>query len=1269
MKPILLEITGFNSFKDKQVIDFNKLTQDKIFGIFGSTGCGKSSIINAMIIALYGKQSIESNNFINVNMDKADIRFKFQISGTTNRMFEVTRSFKRDKKNPLANKDTSKLVEFIEDRTEILADSTNEVKRICTELIGLTEEDFKRTVILPQGKFSEFLKLKGAERNEMLERIFELDEYGKKLEDKVKAKRNKVDAELASIEGQLKSFEGVSEEELEQKQQGLKVQSEEKAKLLKEGEQIAQRYEEAKEIWSLKQEQSDNKQKMMQLSAQKEEMAANEIKIKKAEVAGRINDIIEDYENGSRELTILTSELNGVKQAENNLGAQLKVAEKKYEAYKEKNSVLSPVYQTSQSELVNIADTISELIKIEEGDEAKGSKGIPIIIRGINKLKNEIGVYKEKAADCDKQLQAKKLEIVDRNEAAEALKIDAIYKEKIEKGLGLIRDYENVAAIVKELKNNNELLNVSIQKEEVALNECNKELEEYKENITKLNAEKEKMPPLVANEQILAMMTQLSDMQKILADAKELVTEIEEISRQQEIKGREQQAINKQIEEKTALVNEVKAKLDKSKMHYYSHLIRENLEDGSVCPVCGGVYHVLGKDNEETDEIKTLELKLEQKNKELDEVKADLVQIEMQIKTFAERKKELEKKLEALDTTLTPEVLKAKEEELAKAKQSNQEIEEKLKKLEANIQDITEQKNLKEQQIAKLKATLEGYKNQVAGNAEKLDANNKTAEALTKQINTLKQEVNAEDFNDAHKQIKAKEEQREILLEEVKRLEVQKEELQKALEAANHEVSRRNTSLSRGIQQFESAYSLKSSTLGALKQRLGSFVNNLKVHFQSSNSDNNSNVGSIECSNAGINASSSEILSILNNVVKVFKGNETLYEQINNGLEPINLNTESDMTSEMSADIEINSAEMQKLNSYKTVAAEATLEAVNQIKEEVINLKVALEDAYARAEAEVTDIRKSYSEIKEKLSGLNGQLETKQKQQEQDKEKLDFALQKEQTTIEEVKANVLSEEAVNALTTRIENYKKQVHEVSGLLNNIEQKLNGRDLTPEEWQNAQRAAMDIKAKIDAKTKEVITLEQEVKRIQKDLESIAEISKVRSKLVKQQDLVEALFKMLKGKAFVNFIANNKLKYVAKDASDRLYKISGRAYRLKVDENSDFVIVDNFNGGITRKANTLSGGETFLVSLSLALALSSQVQLKGGTAPIELFFLDEGFGTLDDKLLEDVMGTLETLSNDKLSVGIISHVEAVKNRVPRKLVLSTSANNSTEVKLEIG
>ncbi len=101
--------------------------------------------------------------------------------------------------------------------------------------------------------------------------------------------------------------------------------------------------------------------------------------------------------------------------------------------------------------------------------------------------------------------------------------------------------------------------------------------------------------------------------------------------------------------------------------------------------------------------------------------------------------------------------------------------------------------------------------------------------------------------------------------------------------------------------------------------------------------------------------------------------------------------------------------------------------------------------------------------------------------------------------------------------------------------------------------------------------------------------------------------------------------------------------------------------------RDCSSLSGGETFLTSLALALALSTKIQLKGDTS-MEFFFLDEGFGTLDVETLDTAMTALENLHTENLSVGIISHVEEIKNRVPIKLMVSSPEPGVSGSKVKI-
>ena len=175
--------------------------------------------------------------------------------------------------------------------------------------------------------------------------------------------------------------------------------------------------------------------------------------------------------------------------------------------------------------------------------------------------------------------------------------------------------------------------------------------------------------------------------------------------------------------------------------------------------------------------------------------------------------------------------------------------------------------------------------------------------------------------------------------------------------------------------------------------------------------------------------------------------------------------------------------------------------------------------------------------------------------------------------------------------------------------------------------------------------------ELSRGERDLERKRTLEKGLAEAKRKAELLERLKKLLEGNKFMEFVAEEYLQTVAENASGRLLTLTDGRYFLRYD--GGFFVGDNFNGGALRGVYTLSGGETFLVSLSLALALSAEICARS-LRPIEFFFLDEGFGTLDERLVDTVMDSLEKLKGEHFSIGIISHVEELKHRIGRKLTV---------------
>ena len=142
-----------------------------------------------------------------------------------------------------------------------------------------------------------------------------------------------------------------------------------------------------------------------------------------------------------------------------------------------------------------------------------------------------------------------------------------------------------------------------------------------------------------------------------------------------------------------------------------------------------------------------------------------------------------------------------------------------------------------------------------------------------------------------------------------------------------------------------------------------------------------------------------------------------------------------------------------------------------------------------------------------------------------------------------------------------------------------------------------------------------------------------------------------------------ANLRLKLM----SDGQYEFtrSGASADKRHQSGLGLNILDHYSGS-ARPVNTLSGGESFMASLSLALGLSDEVQASSGGVRLDTMFVDEGFGSLDSETLEKAMRTLTGLADEDKLVGIISHVDALKSRIDKQIVVKKTREEGSRVTL---
>ncbi|SDE92127.1 AAA family ATPase [Sporomusa acidovorans] len=251
---------------------------------------------------------------------------------------------------------------------------------------------------------------------------------------------------------------------------------------------------------------------------------------------------------------------------------------------------------------------------------------------------------------------------------------------------------------------------------------------------------------------------------------------------------------------------------------------------------------------------------------------------------------------------------------------------------------------------------------------------------------------------------------------------------------------------------------------------------------------------------------------------------------------------------------------------------------------------------------------------------------------------------------------------------QIKVYTETDQRLSAQCEHLTSTLKGRSVTQAEWEQSQALFKQTETSRNAATERRVEADKEWRDLTEKYQRWSELETNRLALKERKDCLQALKNLLRGNIFIEFLAQEQMELVAWQASERLKQITQQRYALELGPDGGFLIRDDANGGVRRPVSTLSGGETFQASLALALALSAQIQLKG-KYPLEFFFLDEGFGSLDQQALDVAMATLEKLHVERLTIGIISHVAELKQRMPRRLLLEPAepAGHGSRVRIE--
>jgi len=255
----------------------------------------------------------------------------------------------------------------------------------------------------------------------------------------------------------------------------------------------------------------------------------------------------------------------------------------------------------------------------------------------------------------------------------------------------------------------------------------------------------------------------------------------------------------------------------------------------------------------------------------------------------------------------------------------------------------------------------------------------------------------------------------------------------------------------------------------------------------------------------------------------------------------------------------------------------------------------------------------------------------------------------------------LDDEKLHEAKQNVDDYETKVELLDSRIKDLKGRLKNKVVTEEDVEEERKAIEKLEGRVKSHSINVALAEQAIGQYKSALDKIEELKKDKQKVQAQLDTVNELMALTSGGKLLDYVSEEYMMLITQFSNKFVYSISKGKYMLKY--SGEFYVVDNFNGGITRGVKTLSGGERFIISLSLALGISQSIAINNNRK-FNFFFIDEGFGSLSENYIENVLGSFDALIRLGFTVGFISHVEKMQNYINNRIVVTKRNNEEGSV-----
>jgi len=1240
MRILKLRFQNLNSLQGEWEIDFRHAAyaDEGIFAITGSTGAGKSTILDAICLALYGA----TPRLGEITQSKNDLMSRHTgeclsevIFATKSGSYRCTWLQKRARKNPEGNlqSPTHEIAPFTDDAANLppLETQTRKTRKLVAEFTGMDFDRFTRAMLLAQGSFAAFLQADVNERSNLLEEITGTEIYGD-ISKKVHEFKTQSDAELKTLTDRLSGMTVLSDEEIQsltsQKNALVDIVNETKTAMTKiESDKLWRQNLDAytHQIHKLEHEARD-------LAEQESQFAPQKIRLQRAlkalEASGDIKKL--DYQRDL--LTAQLSELAGYQH-------QLPTVERDYQLAQKNQDERQAQAQQTENDWQQAQPLLNQVRKL---DTTLGQKNqyAQEIAHQLSQLSEQLAHNAQSIDSQQQQLVSQQTQREQLTQAQQQIPHATTLPQTL---VSLTQLQETIQALSEQMQalvNEQRQLRGDFQHNEQQasalqsqLTQLQSQISEHRQNLENQTSQlyhltqgqsaatlRQQVEAHWQTDQQLADMqsdvqtwqTNLQHYQQFVQQLAEGQTQLAQIASQRLTSEQQQQAAEQTAEllnRNLILLAKIQDLTDE----------RDKLRHGEPCPLCGSTAHPFATHQPYTPDDTEQQLAIAKQR--LDDINRQLQQLLLE------------------EHALT---------------NNQQQLNEHLQHLQAHNQRLLNQLQLASQHLIHaqpVQQAIEALPPVVASNAD----NDIDRQALQRLATIIKAEQTNNQqslaaLQDSLTQIEAVQSEQQQTQQRLATLSEQYHDvLQQQTLLHNQQQHRQDR-----IRDIDAQQLVIADKQHQVMQRIDKLLMPFATREYTFSFDTTQDV----------NAQLNQHIDTLAQLLQRYQGLETKLSHINDtitGIEQaltllvadqqhLTQNQHQVRQRQQALAQEISELQAQRYELFGEQAVDTVSDALIQAKNQALQDYQASQTAFHEQLSQLQILQQQIASLTTSTTQLKTAQQTLQADIQQRFATLGFV------DDADYRAAVLVDterERLQQLANQLHDSQQRNHNLLTEAKRIQQQLLNHPQTALSLEQLLDALGQLQQQFSEQQKQLGAVEQQLaanEALKQNQQQLLDAINQQRNHTEEWKVLHQLIGSSDGKKFRNFAQGLTFNIMVAHANEQLKKMSDR-YLLIADSEQPLMlnVMDNYQGGQIRTSKNLSGGESFIISLSLALGLSNMASHR---MQVDSLFLDEGFGTLDEEALDVALDTLTNLQQSGKLIGVISHIQALKDRISSQI-----------------